>query len=463
MSELPKGFIDGLRAAVGEGQYSLDPADCLPYGYDNSRRMALPQALAFATTHEQVASIVRLCHDHFIPVTTRGRGTNTTGATVPIAGGLVLSLERMDRILEVNPADRLAIVEAGVTNGAVQTAAAEQGQFWAPDPTSAAYSSVGGNLACNAAGPHAVKYGTCRENTLGLVAVTGTGETLRTGVRTTKGVIGYDLTRLLIGSEGTLGIITEATLKLTPRPETRRTLRGLYRDIHSAAEAVAAIMAQPETPCVLEFIDGTAINMIRGYTDTDLPAEAGAMLMLEVDGSTASIDHSVKAVENAARNEGLLEWRTASTETEIASLWATRKALSPAQRKVAPKKINEDVVVPVSKMPVLITRLEQLATKHGITIVNFGHAGNGNIHVNLLGDPDNQQQMQAMHSCLDEVFDLVLSLGGTLSGEHGVGIEKKAFIAREIEPYALDLMRSVKQVFDPRGILNPGKTLPDPS
>ncbi|MGB1580514.1 MAG: FAD-binding oxidoreductase [Nevskiales bacterium] len=461
MSALSEAFVRGLRDAVGTDNCSTDPADCLPYGYDNSRRVTCPQALAFATTHNQVSTIVRLCHDHAVPLTTRGRGTNTTGATVPIAGGLVLSLERMNRILEINAADRLAVVEAGVTNGEVQTAAGEQGFFWPPDPTSAGYSSVGGNLACNAAGPHAVKYGSCRENTLGLVAITGTGETLRTGVRTTKGVVGYDLTRLLIGSEGTLGIITEATLKLTPKPESKRTLRGLYRDIQSAADAVAAIMAQPQTPSVLEFIDGTAINMIRGYTDTDLPAEAGAMLMLEVDGSAVSLDHSVTAVEQAARNTGLLEWRVANTDDEIASLWATRKALSPAQRKIAPKKINEDVVVPVSRIPELITTLEQLAGKHQITIVNFGHAGNGNIHVNLLGNPDDPRELQAMHDCLDEVFDLVLKLGGTLSGEHGVGIEKKAYVAREIDPYSLALMRQLKSVFDPKGILNPGKTLPE--
>lgn len=461
MRPLTEAFIQGLTEAVGSENCSTDPGDCLPYGYDNSRRTALPQALAFATEHDQVCHIARLCHQHRVPLISRGRGTNTTGATVPTHGGLVLSLERMDRILEINPADRLARVEAGVNNSALQAAAAEHGLFWPPDPTSAGYSSIGGNLACNAAGPHAVKYGSCRENTLGLVAVTGTGETLRTGVRTTKGVIGYDLTRLLIGSEGTLGIITEATLKLTPKPETTRTLRGIYADIESAAAAVAAIMAQPEIPCVLEFIDGSAINMIRGYTDTDLPDSAGAMLMLEVDGSAAAIDAAVDAVTRAAKLPGLLEWRRADTEAEIASLWATRKALSPALRKIAPRKINEDVVVPVSRIPALVRGLDELARLHGITIVNFGHAGNGNIHVNLLGDPEDVNQMQAMHRCLDAVFSLVLELGGTLSGEHGVGIEKRDFIAREIEPYALSLMWQLKRVFDPADILNPGKTLPD--
>ena len=461
MEALPNSFIAGLHDAVGSDNASTDPADCLPYGYDNSRRMALPQALAFATTTEQVQKLVQLCNEHRIPLTTRGRGTNTTGAAVPTTGGLVLSLERMNRLLEVNAADRLAVVEAGTTNGDLQQAAAEQGFFWPPDPTSAAYSSIGGNLACNSAGPHAVKYGTCRENTLGLTAVTGNGDILHTGVRTTKGVVGYDLTRLFIGSEGTLAIITEATLKLTPKPEGKRTLRALYKDIGSASEAVAAIMAQPETPCVLEFVDGTAMDMIRGYTDTDLPADAGAMLMIEVDGSQASLDASVAAVEQAAANSGLLEWRAAKDATEVASLWATRKALSPAQRKVAPKKINEDVVVPASKIPALITQLDKLSKKHGVTIVNFGHAGNGNIHVNLLGNPDSEAEHKAMHDCLDEVFDLVLSLGGTLSGEHGIGIEKRDYIAREIEPASLNLMRQLKRVFDPNGILNPGKTIPD--
>ncbi len=464
MEALPDGFVVGLRDALGTDNCSTDPADCLPYGYDNSRRVALPQALGFATHIDQVQQAVQLCNEYCVPLTTRGRGTNTIGATVPTEGGLVLSLERMNRVLEINADDRLAVAEAGITNAQLQEAAAAKGFFWAPDPSSAAYSSIGGNLACNSAGPHAVKYGTCRENTLGLTAVTGSGEILRTGVRTSKGVVGYDLTRLFIGSEGTLAIITEATLKLTPRPQTKRTLRALYKDIGSAAQAVTAIMAQPETPCVLEFIDGASIDMIRGYSetdwDTDLPEDAGAMLMLEVDGSDAAIDHAVQAVETAARNEGLLEWRAAADAQEVQSLWATRKALSPALRKVAPKKINEDVVVPVSRIPEMIERLQTLSEKHAVTIVNFGHAGNGNIHVNILGDPDDADQLQAMHRCLDEVFDLVLSLGGTLSGEHGVGIEKRDYIAREIEPNALALMKQLKAVFDPNGILNPGKTLP---
>jgi D-lactate dehydrogenase len=305
-----------------------------------------------------------------------------------------------------------------------------------------------------------VKYGTPRENTLGLAAVTGAGEPIRTGVCTTKGVVGYDLTRLLIGSEGTLAVITEATLKLTPLPEAKRTLRASYRDIHSAAQAVSAIMAQPVMPCALEFMDRACLSLVRRFSDLDLSDEVGALLMIEVDGPAAWLDHAIQVVEAAARNEGMLEVHSAASREEIDRLWKTRKALSPALRNAAPKKINEDVVVPVSRIPELIAGLERLSRESGIPIVNFGHAGNGNIHVNLLLDPDDPVQAANAPGCLSAVFDLVLTLRGTLSGEHGVGLEKRDFVARELDPAALRLMQRIKSQFDPNGILNPGKGLP---
>lgn len=458
---LSPAFLDAIRALVGDDALLTDPADCWPYGYDNSRQHQPPEAVAFATSHEQVRGIIRLCNTHRVPLTPRGRGTGTTGATVPTHGGLVLSLERMDRILRIDPENRLMVVEPGVTNQAVQDAAGEHGFFWPPDPTSAAFCTVGGNLAYNSAGPRAVKYGTPRDNTLGLRAVTGAGEEIKTGVMTTKGVVGYDFTRLLIGSEGTLAIITEATLKLTPLAEGRRTLQAVYRDMGAAARAVSAIMAQPVIPCALEFIDGTAIEMIRSYSEATLPENAGGMLMIEVDGPESCLDSAAEAVQQAAEVEGCLSCVLARTQEEVQALWRTRKALSPALRNVAPKKINEDVVVPVSRIPDLIEGLQHLAKDYGITIVNFGHAGNGNIHVNLLVDPDDPMQMEAAEKCLDEVFGLVLELEGTISGEHGVGLVKREFVAREIDPVTLDLMRRIKQQFDPNGILNLGKGLPN--
>jgi len=457
---LPAESLAALRDLLGEEGCITAIDERWTYGYDNSRQHALPDVVLRPTSHEQVLDILRLCNNYRIPLVARGYGTNTTGATVPVCGGAVLSMERMNHILRVDPANRLMLVQAGVTNQDVQHAAAEHGFFWPPDPTSAAVCSVGGNLACNAAGPRAVKYGTTRDNVFGLRAVTGGGVELRAGVFTSKGVVGYDLTRLLIGSEGTLAVITEATLKLTPLAQARQTLQASYRDVHSAAKAVAAIMAQPVTPCALEFLDSQAIAMIRDYAGDILPREAGALLMIEVDGPAACLNEATQAVIEAARNECCIEIIQAQTDAEVAALWKTRKALSPALRKIAPKKINEDVVVPVSHLPELIDGLTRLAEVHQITIVNFGHAGNGNIHVNLLIDPDDQNEMARAQLCLSDVFDLVLKLDGTLSGEHGIGLVKRDYVSREIEPDTLTLMQAIKAQFDPLGLLNPGKKFP---
>lgn len=457
---LPRPLLQRLQTIFGSDLLT-EPGDCWAYGYDNSRQHALPQAVCFGRDEAQIGELVGLCREYRVPLVTRGRGTGTTGATAPLRGGIVLSMERMRSTLQIDPENRIARVSPGVTNQELQQAAAEHGFFWPPDPTSAAVCTVGGNLAYNSAGPRAVKYGTPRENTLGLRAVTGTGALMKTGSATTKGVVGYDFTRLLIGSEGTLAVITEATLKLTPLPEARHTLQAVYRDIHGAARAVSRIMAQPVTPCALEFMDGTAIDMVRDYSDLGLPDDAGALLMIEVDGPLAGIAASADRVATAADGEGCLQIERADTDPEVERLWRTRKALSPALRNVAPKKINEDVVVPVSRIPDLIGGLAALADEHGIRIVNFGHAGNGNIHVNLLVDPDDPGQMAAAGPCLDAVFDLVLRLDGSLSGEHGIGWVKRDFVDRELDATTLEMMAAVKRQFDPDNILNPGVGQPD--
>ena len=437
-----------------------DPGGGWPDGQDNSRRHTPPDCVAFTTTHAQVLETLRLCNRFDVPIVARGRGTGTTGSAVPVRGGLVLSLERMDRIVDMDPANRVMRVEPGVINQAIQDQAAEHGFFWPPDPTSSAYCTVGGNIALNAAGPRALKYGTTRENVLGLVAVTGNGDEIHTGTYTTKGVVGYDLTRLIIGSEGTLAVVTQATLKLTPLPESRRTLQAIYDSVRSAAAAVSRIMAQPVTPYALEFMDAAAIEMIRRYSQAELPRGAGALLMIEVDGPEAAMEKMVAGITAAAYGNGLLHLAAAKNKQEAAALWATRRALSPALRTIAPNKLNEDVVVPVSRIPDLIDGLETLARESGIPIVNFGHAGNGNIHVNLLYDTQDPEQERNALPCLSRVFDLVLKLGGTLSGEHGIGIAKRDYINRAIDPVTLDLMRRIKRQFDPKGILNPEKVFP---
>ncbi len=460
-TRLSSALTAELRNLFAAEDLLTEVNDCWAYGYDNSRQHALPQAVCFARSIEQIQQLVRQCRAHKVPLITRGRGTGTTGASVPQYGGIVLSMERMRSELSIDPANRLARVSPGYTNQELQQAAGRYGFFWPPDPTSAAVSTIGGNLAYNSAGPRAVKYGTPRENTLGLRAVTGGGDLLKTGVSTTKGVVGYDLTRLLIGSEGTLAIITEATLKLTPVAEARRTLQAIYRDIHSAADAVSRIMSQTVTPCALEFMDGAAIAMVRDYSDLGLPDEAGALLVIEIDGPEAGITASAKQVSAAAQGNGCLVVEMAATDEEVVRLWRTRKALSPALRNIAPKKINEDVVVPVSQIPALIDGLEALSRRYRVPIVNFGHAGNGNIHVNLLVDPDDSRQMAAADPCLDAVFDLVLALDGSLSGEHGIGLVKRAFVGRELDRTSLQLMAAIKRQFDPDNILNPGVGFPE--
>jgi D-lactate dehydrogenase (quinone) len=458
MSSSPQaGIEEALRAAVGADGLLTDPAERWTYGYDNSRAQTLPLAVVLPADTAAVRRVVEACRRFRLPLTVRGRGTGTTGAAIPEEGGIALSMERMARIINIDGANRVAVVEPGVTNGALQSAAAAAGFFWPPDPGSADYCTVGGNLACNAAGPRALKYGTPRENTLGLEAVTGEGRVIRTGCYTTKGVVGLDLTRLLIGSEGTLAVFTEATLKLTPLPERIATLRAAYTDMHAAAAAVSRIMAQPVVPRVLEFLDQAALELVRGRDPGGLPQGAGALLMIEADGLAEQLPAAVRALERAASGDGLIEWRAAADDAEAAALWAARKGLSPALRSLASKKINEDVVVPVSRMAELTDGLAALAGRHHVRIVSFGHAGNGNLHVNVLGE---EADLGRMRACIEEVFRLVLALGGTLSGEHGIGRTKRDFVALEIGADTLELMRRLKSVFDPDGILNPAKSLP---
>lgn len=459
-TELPSSFLTDLRNDLGAERVLTNAADCWVYGQDNSRNHNTPAGVVLAENHQQVVNTVRHCYEHGIPLTVRGRATGTAGGAIPVTGGIVLSLERLNKILEVDADNRMIKVEAGVLNQAIQDAVSPHGFFWPPDPTSAAFCTVGGNVAVNAAGPRALKYGTTRDNVLGLRAVTGTGEVIQTGVNTTKGVVGYDLTRLIIGSEGTLAVVTEVTLKLQPEPETIRLLQIVYRDIESATQAITAIMKQPNTPRSLEFIDHSAIEMVRNYSDTNLPTGAGALLLIEADGPEAGIEATIASISQAARNDGLVTLSEAKSDAEKQQLWATRKALSPALRNVAPNKLNEDVVVPVSRIPELISGLEQLANQYGIPIVNFGHAGNGNIHVNLLYDSQDAEQDKQARPCLEAVFALVLKLDGTISGEHGIGREKREYVGLEIDPVTLDLMRRIKLQFDPNNILNPGKIFP---
>ncbi|WP_145481516.1 FAD-binding oxidoreductase [Stenotrophomonas rhizophila] len=455
---LPAAFSATLLSLLGEDGWRTDAAALAAHAQDNSWRHALPDGVALPRDRDQVVRIVRACRAHGVPVVARGAGTGTTGAAVPVNGSIVLSFARMNRILDIQPGNRCAVVEPGVLNGDLQHALATHGLFWAPDPSSADICSIGGNLACNAGGPRAVKYGTSRDNVLGLVAVTGAGELIQCGGAYTKDATGYDLTHLLVGSEGTLALIVEATLKLTPLPVTQTGLRVLYRDADAAAAGVSRLMAQPVVPTRLEFMDARSLELLR-RNGAEVP-EAGAMLLVEADGDHDTLPYLLQALASAAEGDGMLTLDVAMEGSARETLWAARKALSPALRSIAPGKINEDVVVPVSRIPDLVAGVQALAQQYALTIVTFGHAGNGNLHVNILYHPEDADENARAHAALPRIFALTLSLGGTLSGEHGIGLAKRDFMAQAFTPATLAAMRAIKHALDPDGILNPGKVLP---
>jgi D-lactate dehydrogenase len=451
-----------LIALLGEGRLFDDPDTLALYAHDETPKSCAPVAVLFPINHEQVAGIVRIAARESLALTPRGAGSSNIGGALPTQGSLVVSFECMNRILEFDPDNRLMVVEAGVVTEAIDTLARTRGLMYAPDPGSGAYCRIGGNLAMNAAGPRCVKYGATRDHVLGLRAVLGDGREIRTGSRTSKYATGYDLTRLLVGSEGTLALVTEATLKLVPAPERIASIRVCYDSNRAACEAVQRVMRQPVIPCALEFMDRRSIEAIREYGAAEgLPPGTQAVLMVEADGDGEEVPRHLAALETALRGSGLLEIQSGFTKAEIAGLWTARKSLSHAVKNIAPLKINEDVVVPVAHLAELVHAIDDLGHHYAIPLVAFGHAGNGNLHVNLMVHPDDEDEMERARACRRELIGTVLRLSGSLSGEHGIGSEKRQFVSLEIDAGTLGFMHELKALFDPFGILNPGKKLPD--
>ena len=446
-----------LIELLGEEYCLSDPADQILYGYDHSCMAASADIITLPESTEQVQAIIKIANKYYIPIIPRGQATNTCGAVIPIEGGIVITTQRMNKILSIVPEDRYAVVQPGVINDTLQDSLKPHELFWPPDPGSSKICTIGGNIACNSAGPNAVKYGVTRDHVLGLTFVTGTGEIIKTGCFTTKGVVGYDLTRLLIGSQGTLGFITEAVLKLTPLPKYTHTLRVIYQSIDAATMMISKIMQQQPLPSALEILDANSITLIQADPILEIPANSQALLIVEFNGhDSMEVGNQAQKVYNLIKEHPeCLHHMLATESVSRGKIWRARKALSPKLKYIAPKKINEDVAVPISKLPELINYTNQLAKLYDIKIVNFGHAGNGNIHVNLLIDPDVLVQAQAAKVCLDLIFNKVIELKGTLSGEHGIGLTKKDSINLELSLAHITLSKQIKAVFDPNNLLNP--------
>ncbi len=438
------------------GKISTAPEDLLCYGFDASGLEAAPSAVAWPESVDDVVKILTFAHSSEIPVIPRGAGSGMTGGSVPSKGAVVLSLEKMNRILEIDKDNMSVLVEPGVINGKLQRELERHRLFYPPDPASMNFCTIGGNVAENSGGPRAIKYGVTRDYVMGLEAVLPDGRIINTGVKTAKGVVGYDLTRLIVGSEGTLAVVTKVRLRVLPLPEDVVTLLALFNDEAKAGEAVRQILAQGIIPRTLEFLDSGAIHAVENYRPTGIPKDVGALLIIELDGHPQSI---IKEAERISGIIGRLGGEATMAEDEDAreKIWNARRAVSPALYHLKPTKINEDIVVPRSRIPQMLTILKRLSEETGITVVNFGHAGDGNIHVNIMVDKGNEEEYGKALKLVKDIFRATLELGGTISGEHGVGLTKAAYVPMEIPPEELDLMKKIKSVFDPKNILNPGK------
>lgn len=452
--------IHKLREIVGQDRVTTVPEELACYSYDGTGQQYSPAAVAFPGSTEEVCRIMALASATPFPVVPRGAGTGMTGGALPVAGGLVMVMSRLNRILEIDRDNQIAVVEPGVITGELRTEAARHGLYYPPDPASLKFCTMGGNVAECAGGPSAVKYGVTRDYVLGLEAVLPDGRLIHTGVRTAKGVVGYDLTRLLVGSEGTLAIITKITVKLLPAPEARSTLLVLCRTMVEATRLVATILAH-HTPCTLEYMDRTALAIVRDKLPFPFPAEAGALLLIELDGQSDSVPLATRRLTEFLQTQpGIVQSRTAENPGEAEQLWAARRAISPAAFSLKPHKMSEDVVVPRSRLPELVSCTEALGRELGVVIFTFGHAGDGNIHVNIMLDKNIPQEAQQANIAKQLLFAEVLRLGGTLSGEHGIGLTKAAYLPMELDPPTMELMLQIKNLFDPHNILNPGKIFP---
>jgi glycolate oxidase len=448
----------GLIEAVGAAWAREDPDALIAYGTDALQTGRPADLVLLPRTAAEISAIAANCNGDRIPLVVRGGGTGYTGGSVPVRGGVVVSMERLNRILEIDEENLLAVVQPNVVTGDLQDAVEARGLFYPPDPASLRRSAIGGNVAECAGGPRAFKYGTTKRYVLALEAVLPTGEVLRTGSKAVKNVVGYDLTQLLVGSEGTLAIITEITLRLVPKPAAQATLRASFRDIASAVAGVSALLAARVVPATLELIDEVSLRAVERHLGRRLaPEDARALLIVEADGVPPGVAEELNRVEAACRAAGAIDLDRAASDDERHRIWDARRELSHALRALAPLKINHDVVVPRGRVPQLYTLIDRLGHAHGLLVAAFGHAGDGNIHVNFLIDPADPDQVARAATAQRQLFEGVVALEGSISGEHGIGLAKAPYLELELSADVIALMKRLKAAFDPNGILNPGK------
>ena len=454
---MSRSLAADLRRILPAGQVLDAIEDCTLYAYDGTSAKALPDVVVSVRSPQEVAAVLRFASARSVPVVPRGAGTGLSGGSVPAKGGIALVLASMRRIKEIDAGSMLAVCEPGVITGELQKAVEAVGMFYPPDPASLNYCTIGGNLAENAGGPRGVKYGVTKDYVLGLEVVLASGDIVRLGGKQIKNVTGYNLVQFFVGSEGTLGVITEGILRLLPRPAAKKTMLAIFDRLDDAAEAVAAVMGGGVIPATLEIMDRTCIHCVEDYLRLGLPRDAEAILLIEVDGMPEAVEAEAALISRICRDRQVRSFQMAQDQREADALWKARRAISPAISQARPSKIGEDISVPRSAIPEMVREIQRISREYALPIAIFGHAGDGNLHPNILTDRRDPQEMERVEHAIAAIFEASVRLGGTLSGEHGVGLSKKPFLRLALSPETVKLMQDLKRAVDPQGILNPGK------
>jgi glycolate oxidase len=451
--------LQHFKNIVGEDNIYSDKAHLIAYSYDATREHFEPDAVVFPRSEEDISEILKYCNEHKIIIVPRGAGSGFTGGALPSSGGIVLAFEKhMNKILEIDMKNMVAVVQPGVINMDLQKAVEEVGLFYPPDPASQDYSTIGGNVSENAGGMRAAKYGITKDYVMATRAVLANGDIIKAGKRTIKDVAGYNISGILIASEGTLAVLSEITLRLIPKPKLTKTAMGIFGSVNDAMNAVYKTMASGITPVAMELLDNLTIKAVEQTFNKGLPTDAGALLVTDVDGNLEEdLNFQLAQIEKVFRENGCRDFKIAKDDKEAADIWFARRNASPALSVYGSKKLNEDVTVPRSALPELLDKFYAIAEKYGINIPCFGHTGDGNVHTNVMVDGNDPKQVEIGYKAIEEVFKATIELGGTLSGEHGIGLAKAPYMRMAFSKEEMELFKSIKKAFDPNNILNPAK------